>query len=285
MRTDRHAVRVLRWSASPSNPRPRALLSFDCEEFDLPTEFGRAMALDEQIALGAAGVDRLLMLLSACGVTATMFTTAALARARPSLVRRMVGAGHELASHAVSHSSFRAVDMRTSRNILEDIGAAAVVGFRRPRLLPTPARELLEAGYLYDSSIHPIWIPGRYNGLRQPRSAHWEDGLVRVPLSVVPVIRWPVFWLAFKNLPLSVTQAAVQRILAHDGYCAFCFHPWELLDLSALGVPRFIRRVDGDAMRDRLQRFLKWLGARADIVTYRDFVATCAVGSPEGTIQ
>ena len=274
-----------RASTSISNPRPRALLSFDCEEFDLPTEFGKWMPLEQQIALGAEGVERTLGLLSACGVTATLFTTAALARARPALVRRMVAAGHELASHAVSHASFRTPDLRASRSILEDIGATPVVGFRRPHLRPTPARAILEAGYRYDSSIHPTWVPGRYNGLRQPRLAHSEGGLLRVPLSVTPIIRWPVFWLAFKNLPLSMTRAVVQRILSYDGYCALYFHPWELLDLHAVDIPRFIKRVHGDAMRDRLQSFLGWLAARADVVTYCDFAATCAIGPASRTLS
>jgi len=268
--------------ATTSHPRPRALLSFDCEEFDLPTEFGRPTTLAQQITLGANGVARTLALLSELGAVATMFTTAALARARPSLVRRMVDGGHELASHALSHSLFRTADLRTSRAILEDISATPVVGFRRPRLLSTPAARILEAGYVYDSSIHPTWIPGRYNGLRQSRRAYWEDGLLRVPLSVTPIIRWPVFWLAFKNLPLCVTQAAVRRILAHDGYCALCFHPWELVDLGSTRIPRYIRRVDGDAMVDRLRTFLTWLAARAEIVTYRDFFAARAAGPAAG---
>jgi peptidoglycan/xylan/chitin deacetylase (PgdA/CDA1 family) len=271
--------------ATTTYPRPRALLSFDCEEFDLPAEFGRSIALDRQIALGAEGVDRTLALLSERGVGATMFTTGALARARPSLVRRMVAAGHEVASHALSHSSFRAADLRTSRSILEDISATPVVGFRRPRMRSTAAGEILEAGYLYDSSIHPTWIPGRYNGLRQPRCAYWEDGLLRVPLSVTPTIRWPVFWLAFKNLPLCVTQAAVQRILSHDGYCALCFHPWETVDLGDTDIPGYIRRVHGDAMVERLRKFLGWLATRAEIVTYREFLATRAVCPPPETVQ
>jgi len=67
--------------------RPQALLSFDCEEFDLPTEYGQPMSLAEQTALAAQGLDRTLRLLSACAVPATMFTTAALALACPARVR------------------------------------------------------------------------------------------------------------------------------------------------------------------------------------------------------
>src|SRR5262249_15801810 len=137
-----------------------------------------------------------------------------------------------------------------------------------------------QAGYAYDSSTHPTWIPGRYNGLRQPRRAYWEDGLLRIPLSVTPVIRWPVFWLAFKNMPLRAAQAAVERILSSHGYCALCFHCWETIHLGGFQIPRYIRRLHGDPMVERLWTFLRWLAERAQIVTYRDFFATRMTALP-----
>ncbi len=257
--------------ASRPAARGRILLSFDCEEFDLPNEFGHAIGFEQQVALGAQGLERVLELLADCHVPATMFTTGTLARACPTLIREVVAEGHELASHGLRHTGYEPDDLQRSRDVLEEVGGSAVTGFRRPRFQRTGAEELLAAGYRYDSSMHPTLVPGRYNGLRDPRLAHWEDALLRIPLSVTPRIRWPVFWLAFKNVPMAVTRAAVERILEADGYCALCFHPWELLDLRPYAIPGYVRRVDGQRMIERLREFLEWLQGRATVGTYGAF--------------
>ena len=69
------------------------------------------------------------------GVKATFFTLGWVAERYPALVRRIVGEGHELASHGYAHDrvhdltpeAFRA-DLRKTKTILEDAGGVAVVG-------------------------------------------------------------------------------------------------------------------------------------------------------------
>ena len=112
--------------------------------------------------------DRLLELFAASEVKATFFVLGWVAERFPGLVRRIVGDGHELASHGYEHRlvysqtrrEFRD-DLRRARLALEQAGGCPVLGYRAPSY--SIVREslwaldvLIEEGYDYDSSIYPI---------------------------------------------------------------------------------------------------------------------------------
>jgi hypothetical protein len=254
-----------------SLPR-HVLLSFDAEEFDIPNEYGRRLPEDAQAAVGAEGLSRVLDLLDRTGVPASFFTTVRLAEAAPALIRRLVDSGHELASHGVDHSLWSDGDLRKSRELLEAMGQVPVRGFRRARFQTTSAVALREGGYDYDSSEHPVWIPGRYNGWSIPRRPRLDQGVVRVPVSSSPVVRAPLFWLAFKNYPTGLYRAFCRWTLRTDGILALLFHPWEFCDLEGFGLPRYIGRPDGVALQRRLAALIGELKSLAEFVTYGAWV-------------
>lgn len=251
--------------------RPAVLLSFDAEEFDIPLEYGFALSESEQFRIGADGFERTLLLLDELDLRATFFTTASIALRRPDLVRRAVASGHEIASHAYFHSRFEPGDVARSRDVLRRIGGTDVVGFRMPRMAPVDPALLRDAGYLYDSSTNPIWLPGRYNRFFAPRRPHRKDGLIRIPLSAVPLVRWPLFWLAFKNQPGMLTRWTTSAVLRADGYAALYFHPWELMNNAGFGLPEVIARTSGQRMYAALREHLLWLRARCRFLTYAEF--------------
>ncbi|MGH7242440.1 MAG: polysaccharide deacetylase family protein [Phycisphaerales bacterium] len=258
-------------STSNESKLPAVLLSFDAEEFDIPLEYGQAISDSEQFRIGADGFDRALQLLAEAQVRATFFTTAALAIRRPDLVRRAVADRHEIASHAFFHSRFEEKHLRASREALQSISGTDVVGFRMPRMAPVSPAILREAGYEYDSSVNPIWLPGRYNRFFEKRRAHNVDGLIRIPLSATPLIRWPLFWLAFKNQPRWLTRATTAATLRADNYAALYFHPWELMNNSGFGLPKIISALSGQRMWSSLREHLLWLKGRCRFATYREF--------------
>ncbi|MBS0190247.1 MAG: polysaccharide deacetylase family protein [Phycisphaerales bacterium] len=253
--------------------KPVVLLSFDAEEFDIPLEYGHRISEPEQFRIGADGFERTLLLLRQLSVTATFFTTAALAQHRPDLVRWAVRDGHEIASHAFYHSRFEAAHLRSSRETLERLSGTSVVGFRMPRMAPVRADQLREAGYVYDSSMNPIWLPGRYNRFFAPRKPRRRDGILEIPLSAVPFIRWPLFWLAFKNQPRWLTRASTAAVLSGDGHAALYFHPWELMENHSYGLPRLVASRSGQSMTRALAEHLLWLRDRAEFRTYASFAA------------
>lgn len=268
--------------------KPKVLLSFDAEEFDIPREFGADIEHRKQMEIGSHGLEIVLNLLDELGVRATFFTTAALGERFPHLLRRAVLAEHEIASHGCTHSTFEIGDLARSRRMLMEASGAEVVGFRRPRMAPTPADDIAEAGYLYNSSENPIWLPGRYNKFFARR--RWSvmktkaGEIVTIPAAATPLVRWPLFWLSFKNVPLWWTKLMTRWVLRSDGYAALYFHPWEFAELNAeggFGLPRYVRRVDGERLQRRLRAYVVWMRARAEFVTYAEF-ARGAVESAKG---
>ncbi len=112
--------------------------------------------------------DRMLGQFARAGVSATFFTLGWVAERHPTLIRRIVAAGHELASHGYGHmradtqapAAF-AEDVRRAKRILEDVGGAPVTGYRAPTFSIGPrnpwAFEVLEReGYRYSSSTYPV---------------------------------------------------------------------------------------------------------------------------------
>ena len=54
---------------------------------------------------------------------------------------------------------------------------------------------IARAGYRYNSSLNPAFIPGRYMHLDSPRTWFMADGVMQIPASVSPLLRVPLFWL------------------------------------------------------------------------------------------
>jgi peptidoglycan/xylan/chitin deacetylase (PgdA/CDA1 family) len=247
------------------------LLSFDVEEFDMPLEYGFPISAEEQMRVGKNGLDAISPLLSHPTVAATLFTTANFAMHYPEAIKELAGK-HEIASHTFYHSDFSNEHLLSSRLQLEQISGQRINGLRMPRMRKVAMDEVKKAGYEYDSSVNPTWLPGRYNNLHLPRTLYRDDGMLRVPASVSPFLRVPLFWLSFKNLPYPVFKMLALQTLKKDGYLCLYFHPWEFTSIEDYGLPAFTKRLNGNALLMRLYRLLDDLQKEADFITMDTFV-------------
>lgn len=242
-------------------------LGFDVEEFDFPLERGRKIDFDTQLAVSSEGLEFLLDLLDRMQLRATFYTTANFAAHRPQTIRRIVAAGHELASHDYYHAPSAGSDPAGSKRLLEELSGERIVGYRAPRLAVASSEALRTAGYRYNSSINPTWIPGRYNNLRKPRSVSYEagGGLKIYPTSVAWPVRVPLFWIALHVFPLPLYRALAASALRRDGHLNLYFHPWEFsrrLADPAFGVPGYLTGCSGLRLQRKFERLLGWLAAR-----------------------
>lgn len=248
------------------------LLSFDVEEFDTPLEYGKNLELDEQFDYSLKGLNRILELLEKYELTATFFTTANFALHHLELVKKMSGK-YEIASHGYYHSSFEVKDLLNSRQTLEKVTGDSIYGYRMARMMPVDDDEIRKAGYVYNASLHPTFIPGRYNNLNKPRSYFIKNEVLQIPAAVTPLVRFPLFWLSFKNFPLSLIKAASKRIMKKDSYVNIYFHPWEFTDTTdkeKLGLPFYVSD-DGDKMIGKLEKYIRWSLSRGyRFCTYYD---------------
>jgi polysaccharide deacetylase family protein (PEP-CTERM system associated) len=214
------------------------------------------------------GLSRLLSLLGAAGVRATFFVVGWQAERTPGVVREMARHGHEIACHAYSHhfvyrqtpDVFRE-EIRRSRGILEAIIGEPVVGFRAPFFSITAASlwaldVLVEEGFLYDSSIFPVWnhrygIPraSRHPGLvTAPSGAR----IFEIPLSTLRLpgasplgVNVPVSGGAYFRLyPYRLTRALVKRLERAGERMVFYAHPWEYdPEHPRIRLPSFVPHV------------------------------------------
>jgi len=253
----------------------KVCLSFDFEECDLPRESGVDFPIEEGMKVSSEGAHAVLDILDRQDVKATFFCTLNFAERAPDVMRRIIDGGHEIAAHGVDHFHPVPEDPILSKRGLERLYGVKVVGYRQPRMLAVDDAALAKDGFLYNSSLNPAFVPGRYMHLTTPRTLFVKDSLRQVPASVTPWIRFPLFWLALHLLPEGLYRLLVKRTLRHDGYFVTYFHPWEFSSLSEraaeLKVPRLIRRNLGKPMIGRLERLIASLkSSDVEFVPIRD---------------
>ncbi len=249
----------------------KILITFDVEEFDLPLEHGINLPLAEQMAIAKEGLDNIEDILNGKTTWCTLFTTANFARMFPDEIR-VLSKNHEIASHTFYHSSFNREDLLHSRQVLENIISKKVLGLRIPRMQKIASSWIREAGYIYDSSLNPTWIPGRYNNIKSSRTYYTDNGLTEIPASVSVNLRIPLFWLTFKNFPYAYYKRLALGALAKDGYLSLYFHPWEFADLSGFNIPSCIKKKSGTALLDKFNRLISDLKNEGEFSTIQSFL-------------
>ena len=235
-------------------------LSFDIEEFDMPKEYGYDIAFERQIAISRKGLTAILDLLKRHQMRATFFSTVVFAEQVPDLINRLIEEEHELASHTYYHSDFENEHLKRSKEALEQQFGVTVEGLRMPRMLEVSAEEVKKAGYRYNSSVNPTFLPGRYNKLHVPKRFFNENGLWQIP-AAVSWFRFPLFWLSFHNLPLWLYRFLLKRSVKSIGYAALYFHPWEFTDLhqKEFNFPAYVMRNSGEKMIARFDSLLTFI--------------------------
>ena len=191
-----------------------------------------------------ANTNRILDQFAAAGVAATFFTLGWVAQRCPTLIRRIVDDGHELASHGWDHTrvdrqdpeTFRA-DIRRTRALLEDIGGTSVTGYRAATF-SIGARNLWafpilrQEGYRYSSSINPIRhdLYGMPDAPRVPFRPD-PDGVIELPMTTLRLAgrNWPCSGGGyFRLLPTVLYRVGLARINRAGQPGIFYFHPWEI---------------------------------------------------------
>ena len=222
-------------------------MSVDVEDWFQVSAFERTIARDSwdsQPCRVERNVDRILAMFDAHKVHATFFTLGWIGQRYPRLVRSIVDAGHELASHGYGHErvtqltpqAFRD-DLLRSKELLEDIGGVPVRGYRAPSFSIGAANlwahdVLRETGHLYSSSVYPV-RHDLYGMPEAPRFAHvLANGLTEIPPTTVQAMgrNYPASGGGFfRLLPYSVSKQMIRRVNLHDAQPAmFYFHPWEI---------------------------------------------------------
>lgn len=241
-------------------------LSFDLEEFDIPLEYGLKIDSDDMLDISLEGTKGILKLLEKYRINATFFVTTGFYQKFQGLVNEL-SKKYEICAHgehSKNYSELKEDEILNSINqnkaLLERGTKTKVVGFRAPRMLTTNHYGVLaRAGIKYDASLHPTYIPGRYNNFFAPRKIVKKNGVIVVPTSVVPLIRVPFTWLWFRNFGLAYAKFSTELCFLTDSYVNIYFHPWEFIPLKKWGIPLMFKRNTGNVLYRRLGAYIKWL--------------------------
>lgn len=215
---------------------------FQVGAFEATIDKGDWNRLDYRVE---ANVEHILASFDAAGVKATFFTLGWVAEKSPAMLRRIVDAGHELASHGYDHARVFhmdaadfAADLARAKGLLEDAGGVAISGYRAPsfsidKKTPWAHHILAEAGYAYSSSVAPV-VHDHYGWPDSPRFA-W------CPVPGAPLIELPVTTARlagrtlaaggggfFRLLPYAFSRWAVAQVNALGEPAMIYFHPWEI---------------------------------------------------------
>ena len=236
----------------------------------------------------------ILDMFAAAEVKATFFTLGWVAQRHGGLMRRIVDAGHELASHGWDHERvFRldrhsfAADLERSRKVLEDAAGVRITGYRAPSFsidsrTPWAYMALVEQGFEYSSSVAPI-THDHYGWREAPRFAFkplpWAD-LIEIPVTTA---HFAGRRLAaggggfFRVLPYGFSRWAIRQVNTRDQRPAvFYFHPWEIDPgqprVTAASLRSKVRHYTKlDAMAGKLEQLIReFAWGRMDLLAHRE---------------
>lgn len=251
-------------------PQPINGLSVDVEDWFQVGAFENVISRDSWGGLTdrvERNCDLILQMFADAGVKGTFFTLGWVAERHGPLMRRIVGEGHEIASHGWGHERvFRmdaagfARDLDRSRKAIEDASGVAVTGYRAPSFsidarTPWAFDVLAEHGYAYSSSVAPI-AHDHYGWREAPRFAFHPlpgSGLLEIPVTTAVFAGRRLAAGGggfFRVLPYGFSRWAIRQVNLREGRPAvFYFHPWEIDPDQP--------RVAGATLRSRLRHYTK----------------------------
>ena len=225
------------------------------------------------------GVNLLLEMLAERGATGTFFVLSWVAERHPALIRSIVAAGHEIASHGTDHKrvtqlspeEFRS-SVRSSKLALEDIAGVPILGYRAPSFSIVRGGEwaldvLIEEGYVYDSSLFPVrrtgygFVGGHRDAYRIERPAGSIQEFPPATLKFGRAVAPAAGGAYLRHLPYGLVKAAVLAAERRGAAATLYIHPWELdVDQPQIRLPVVTRmRHYGSLNRTapRLRRLLR----------------------------
>lgn len=242
-------------------------ITIDCEEWNSPFLRGKKDKDHNDTAFSRLGNEVLLDLFRKHGIKATFFITGYFADREPEQVRRIMEEGHEVAAHGYEHHyRGREFDMYADvvkvKKVLEKITGKKVKGFRSPQA--HYSLELLKmldkAGYKYDSSLHPAYLPGYYDHSKKPLRIFTSPAglkIKEVPVAVMPKLRLPIVWMFMRIFGVRYAQLGVDALERRGINANLYFHSWEFFPMKSKNVPFYFTFRTGKKFVRMLDKFIK----------------------------
>lgn len=202
---------------------------------------------------------KLLDVFSRKNVKTTCFFIGWIAEKYPHLVKDAKQRGHEIASHGYSHKLAYEMkehefllDVRKAKDIIENISQDAVLGYRAPGFSVTKDTpwffdKLMEAGYVYDSSVFSA--PRTFGGIKTSKYAPYvmsnnSNQIIEFPITSVKLFGKPFCFFGGGHLrltPYFLIKKMGLRVIKENRPVVFYIHPREI-DLNQPRLPMSMQR-------------------------------------------
>jgi polysaccharide deacetylase family protein (PEP-CTERM system associated) len=228
--------------------RNKSTFSFDVEDWhqSIFRQFN-SQSLDIQHVEHA--VKKYIQLCSYYHVRSTCFIVGSLAKNQPKIVEDLLFAGHEIASHSLTHKPLytlseteMAAEIKESKSILEQITGKPINGFRAPCWSVSPINaetyyHLLEdLGYSYSSSIYPgetylYGFPGFPQKPHKPIINGRKTSIVEFPGPMLNLGKFACGYSGgfyFRVLPYPIISRLFDKEIKRNGSAFSYIHPYEI---------------------------------------------------------
>ena len=291
---------------------PVATLSVDLDPVDRHLLGYGHDASDPDPSVYEVALPRLLGLLAREEIPATFFVVARDARTQKDACRAILDAGHEIASHSMTHPVGLTrlprealwEELSGSRRELEQATGQGIRGFRAPNfdLDERVVETLIEAGYDYDASGYPtpLLLPARLvlaRKSRKPRpvlamtrlplsydrAPHAFDRLVEFPVSVSPWIRMPLYHTLRYGMRADRFERALDGFHRRRESLSYLVHAIDAMGLAEDRIDARLATHPGmghplAVKMGLLSATLRAIGSRFRMQRFSDRLADCASG-------
>lgn len=253
-------------------------------EFWYSAELLKRYAPQKKIDQIPESLNPILELLDRYDVTATFAVLGSLAEQHPELVKDIHNQGHEIASHAYSHTTLYELNKKAFENeikksisLLKSITGENPIGFRAPSFSLNNSTKwaldvLEEYGFKYDASIFPFatmlyGVPNAPLSIYRPSKVditkHDANGrIIEFPMTVLKIVKnIPIcggFYL--RTLPLWLVKYGIRSVNKTRPAIIY-IHPWETYigtpRLELPSIPKFITYHNLNSTLDKLNDLLR----------------------------
>ncbi len=290
--TDRASSTALVPNVTPKSAK--CIFSIDVEDWFHILDLPSTPDLKEWDSLPSC-VERnflsLLDLLAEKDIRVTCFFLGWVAKKFPSLVREASNRGHEIASHGFAHRLVYRMsaheflqDLRLSKEIVEDIVGKPALGYRTSGFSVTEQtpwffEKIVEAGYVYDSSVFPA--PRGHGGLKTnkfgPYNIPTKSGdLLEFPITVKKIMGKPICFFGggyLRLTPYSLIRSMAFKVLHEERPVIFYVHPREI-DPHHPQLPMgLLRRFKSYVNLNTTEGKIRRLAADFELTTFEDFIS------------
>jgi polysaccharide deacetylase family protein (PEP-CTERM system associated) len=233
---------------------------------------------------------KLLDLFAEKNVRVTCFFLGWVAKKFPQLVREAAARGHEIASHGFAHRLVYTMtpnefmqDLVLSKGILESMLGKPILGYRTSGFSVTDKtpwffEKIVQAGYLYDSSVFPG--PRQHGGMKSDKLGPYYIGtdsgrLLEFPITVTKVGGRPLCFFGggyLRLAPYPVIRNMARKVLGEKRPVIFYIHPREIDPnhprLSMSAARRFKSYVNLRTTEEKIRRLV----TDFPVTTFEDFI-------------